>query len=239
VRERAAGEAQAHDALRALAHALGGVRADDLAAREEHEPRARAIDLAEVVRRQQDRRARARVFGEQLEQRAALGRIESLGRLVEDAHGHARCERRGERELALHAVAVRAHARGERQVQRARDLACAGARLGLAAAQEPVEMLLGAHLAVQRDLARRVRRAPTHGEPVARECRAADAGLARVRPHDADQHAQERALAAAVGAEQAGDLARARVEVDSGDGDDGPEAAREPARLDPGSGRAR
>jgi hypothetical protein len=57
---------------RAFVHGVGALVGDLTALVEEHEPLAHAVDLAQVVRGEQDRRARARVGAQQLEHLAAL-----------------------------------------------------------------------------------------------------------------------------------------------------------------------
>jgi hypothetical protein len=68
------------------------VLVQELALAQEQEPPAGTVDLAQVVRGEQDRR-RLRVLREQLDDLAAPGRIETLGRLVEDPHADLRRER--------------------------------------------------------------------------------------------------------------------------------------------------
>ncbi len=107
-----------------------------LAEVQEHQAVADAVDLAQVVRGEQDRRAGLLLALEQRQHLAALVRVEALARLVEDAHAHARGERRAEQQLALHSVAVAAHAPLQRQPERSRGRAGLVERLALAAAQE-------------------------------------------------------------------------------------------------------
>ena len=107
-----------------------------------------------------------------------------------------------------------------------------------ASAQEPLEVLAGAHLGVEVQLAGRVGHALAHRQPVALQPHAVDRGRPGVGAHQAGQRAQQRALAAAVGADQPGHAAGPDVEVERGQGQRLAEAPGQAADHDAARGAA-
>ena len=127
---------------RAQVQGAGGLLVQELALAQEELALAGALDLAEVVRGEQDRRPALGVPAQELQHLSAARGVEPFGRLVEHAHAHLGRERRGQQELALHAVAVPAHAPSQGQLESPGDLQRArqALRVQWVSAPEPREL---------------------------------------------------------------------------------------------------
>ena len=193
---------------------------------------AGAVDLAEVVRGEQHGGAAGGVLFQEGEHRAAARRVQALGGLVQQAHPQPWPHGRRQQELPFHAVAVPVDPGPKGQPELLGEGPRAAPCLAVAAAQEPLQVLAPAHLAVVSDLSRAVGAAPPHRGPVPAELDPVHRGAARVGAHQADEHAQEGALAAAVGSQQAGDPPRADVGFEGVHRDQRPEPTGQAVDLD-------
>jgi hypothetical protein len=214
--------------------------ADGAAVQERH-GRGEAADLVDALGGPQHGGAVAR--GEPRDQRAdplgALG-VEVVRGLVDEQDGRRGEQRAGDREALLHAVRPAAD-RAARRLGEADVLQhLAGARDGGALAhavqaREEDEVLETGDAQVERAVAGRDETdAAASGAAAAVGAEDADAAAARV--DEPAQHAQQRGLAGAVGAEQGVDLAGPCCQVDALQGLALAEAAHEAADLD-GAGR--
>ena len=103
---------------------------------------------------------------------------------------------------------------------------------------DELEVLPAGEVVVQPEHVRRPAHPRAHRVRLARRVVPGDADLAGVGHEQGGEHQHQRRLAGAVGADQPGDLAGRRGEVDAADRLDGAERAAHPARHHPG-GRAR
>ena len=164
------------------------------------------------------------------------GRVQAVGRLVEDQHLRVAEQRGGDGQALAHPhrVALHAPVGGVVEPDGGEDLVDPAGGMPAGGGQDP-QVVAGAAARMERGVLE-------HG---------ADAGggllelvvalpverrRSRRRPHEAEQRAQRRALAGAVGAEEAGHAAGLDVEGEVVDGGDAAEALGEVADLDGGHG---
>ena len=192
---------------------------DDPAVADHDEVVGDHLDLVQQVRREQHGAALVGVVAEQVAHPADAGRVESVGRLVEDQHLRVADQRGGDPEALPHAQRVVAHAAtclGRRQADPLQHLVHPaagqahhplGEREDLAAGAARV---LGGGVEEDADLQARVGQV---GEPAPADRRGA--GRGRGEP-DHDPH--RRGLSCSVGPEEPGDATGVRRERDVVDG---------------------
>ena len=217
--ERAAG---AQLALRDDDHVVGGLG-----------------DLGEQVARDQDRAALGRLGAEHVAHPADARRVEAVGGLVEDQHFGVAQQRGGDREPLAHPhrVALDAAVAGVGDAGQLEDLLDALAGMVARGGEDPQVVAPGAPGVEARVL--------EHGADLGARVLEVVVDLAveprgaGVDPDQPEQHPDRRALAGAVGAEEAGDPARLDLEAEVRDGPDRAEALAQSLDLDRGHRRRR
>ena len=195
-----------------LRHAL---EVDEPAVPQDGHAVAHLLHLAQHVRREQHRLPAVAGAAHLLQQFVAHGRIEGVGRLVHDnqqgAAARSTCSSATLRFMPDDSVAMgRSRSMSKR---RARSSMSPLHRLTAQPAEELDELTAG-HVLVQAQLARQVGDVAAGGDAVAPAVVAGDAGRPGGGPQEAQEQAQGRGLAGAVGAEQAEHLARRHVQVE-------------------------
>ena len=202
---------------------LGRVEHDDLAAVHDRDAVAE-LRLVHVVRGHEDRRALGLLQCTDVapDRAAGLG-VEADGRLVEEQHARRVHQAAGDLQAPSHAAGVRLHRRVTAVPEvdhlehlahpRRDDLGVDAVELGVQA-----EVLLGGEVAVERRVLEHEADVPADGVALADDVEAAHAGGTGRGPGERAQHVDRRALAGAVGAEEAEDLAASDGERDTADG---------------------
>ncbi len=184
-------------------------RLDETAAVHDHEVGAGLLDLGEEVAGDDDRAARRRVADHHLAHLADLGRVEAVGRFVEDEEVREAEHGLGDGEALAHALGVGADRAGE-GVAEARDLQglLQVGVLRRASGRLPVQLQVLAAGEVREEARALDERADPGEDGGARADRVAeDPDLTGVRLDQAHQHAQGGRLARAVRTQEAEHLA--------------------------------
>ncbi len=247
---RGGGELQAHlDRGGPVAELRGQLLdrslADQLARREDPDPVADRLDLAQQVARQHDRQPTlVDQATEELEDLDDPERVDRGRRLIEDEEVGRLHERIGDPQPLPHPARVRADevvgAAG--QADLAEDLVDGGRRLVTAEAVEPrrvAEVLASGHPLVEADGIGQVADPPLDLARLPGGIEAHDLGLAVGRLGEAEQHEDGRGLAGPVLAEEPEDLARVDREVEVVDRGQRPVLLRQPPRPDDRGGTVR
>ncbi len=218
--------------------------ADEPAGREDPDTVARRLDLREQVARQEDRDPLfVGELPEEVENLDDADRVDRGGRFVEDEDLGVLHERIGDAEPLEHAAGVRLGFRvgpvGHPDLPE--DLL--DSRLGLMAGEavEPgrvAEVLAPCQPAIEPHAVGQVADPALHRERMPRGIEADDAGFARGRLGEPEQHEDRRRLACPVLAEEAEDLACLDLEIERVDRDEVAVGLRQRARQDRGDGVA-
>ena len=205
---------------------------DDPAGAHDAHPVAGALHLAEDVARQQHGAALVAQRGELALEDLLHERVEAGGRLVEHEQRHVAGERRDEGDLLPVALGVRLALLGLVELEALDETPPA---VLVDAATEPAEQvddLATAQGGPEHDVAGHVGELTVQLGGVAPRVAAEDGRGAAVGAQQAEQDADRRRLARAVGSEEAVDLALADAEVESVEGDGGAERLAEAGHGD-------
>ena len=168
---------------------------------------AERLDLGEDVAGQQHGAARGADLGDALLEDRLHQRVQAGGGLVEDQQLGVRGQRRHERDLLAVALRVGAPLLGRVQVEALEQVGAAARIEAAAQAAQQVDRLAAGQVGPQVHVARHVGEPPVQRHAVAPGVAAQEPRLAGVGAQQAEQDADRRRLAGAVGAEEAVHLA--------------------------------
>jgi hypothetical protein len=171
------------------------------------------LDLGEDVAGEQHRAPAAALLHDALTKDGLHQRVQARGRLVQDEQLHVGGQRGHERDLLAVALRVGAALLGRIEVEALEQLASASRVQAAAQPAEQVDDLAAGEVGPQRHVAGHVREPAVQRDDVAPRVAVEQADGAAVGAQQAEQDADRRRLARAVGAEEGVHLARGHLEV--------------------------